>query len=137
MGNASARIGRHIAAFNALASPEFIARTAAEAADVIEDVLESDLDAGKDAYGLPMARRKDGKPALVGAFRKYVRVDPIGKVVLIRLRGKAPVLHHFGRGRGKDVERRIIPTAGIPVHWLPLLRGAVIKVAGGILEVKL
>lgn len=138
MGNAAAMatLGRHVAALNALADgEEFVTRAAAEAADAIEKQLKSDLDSGLDAYGMTMAKRQvDGKPAMVGAFDKYVRVDPVGNVVLLRLRGKVPVLHHHGDGRGKDIKRRLIPVSTIPVHWLPLIRKATIKTMQGVLN---
>lgn len=137
MGNAVAfaTLGRHVAALNALADgEEFISRVAAESADEIEKQLKSDLDSGLDAYGLPMAKRQvDGKPAMVGAFDKYVRVDPIGNTVLIRLRGKVPVLHHHGDGKGKDIKRRLIPVSLIPVHWIPKIRKVAIKTMQGVL----
>lgn len=138
MGNAAAMatLGRHVAALNALADgEEFVTLAAAEAADAIEKQLKSDLDSGLDAYGMTMAKRQvDGKPAMVGAFDKYVRVDPVGNVVLLRLRGKVPVLHHHGDGRGKDIKRRLIPVSTIPVHWLPLIRKSTIKTMQGVLN---
>ena len=123
---AFAKLGRHQLLVEALGE-EFVSRTTAEAADFVERQLKSDLDSGKDAYGAPMAKRKDGEPAMVGAFDKHVRVDAIGNTVLIRLRGKHAVLHHHGHGRGQDTKRRIIPVNLIPIHWLPKLRGVAVK----------
>ena len=139
MGDAAAmaQLGRHVAALRALAGgDEFISEVAAEAADVIEAELQKTSDANQDPYGRQLAKRKDGKPAMVGYYRKHVRVDPIGDTVIIRLRDKHAVLHHFGDARGSDVPRPLIPTDGLPVQWLPKLRNATVKVFNRRLEVQ-
>lgn len=140
MGNAtaSALLGRHVAALRAMANgDEFITEAAAETADVIETELKRSLDSGADPYGKPWPKSKDGgKPVLVGAFAKHVRIDPIGNTVIIRLRDKHAVLHHFGNARGKTPARPMIPTSGIPVQWLPKMRGAIVRVFGRRLEVQ-
>jgi hypothetical protein len=140
MGNASAlaAVGRHVAALRALAGgDEFITEVAAECADVIETELQRTSDANQDPYGRPLAKRKqDGRAAMVGYYQKHVRVDPIGNTVIIRLRNKHAVLHHFGDGRGNDVPRMMIPTEGVPQHWLPKIRGAAVKAFGRRLEVQ-
>ena len=84
--------------------PEAAAEKAAEA---IEREVNRTISAGQAPDGTPWRLRKDGGKPLQNAASK-VAVGAIGSTIIVRLKDRATVLHHFGYARG-GVRRQVIP----------------------------
>ena len=97
-----------------------------EIAKVVEKDLNRTLAAGQAPDGTPWKLRKDGGKPLQNA-RNAIAVGAVGNTIIIRLRGRSNVLHHFGYARG-GIERQIIPTE-ITAEMRRIINKAIEKVA--------
>ncbi len=107
-----------------------------DAAPVVAQSIAKEIDrqiaAGTDPDGNPWAPRKaDGGKPLTRAAKDIV-VGVVGKTVIVRIRAKHLVLHHFGFSRGK-VQRQVIPIGKIPDRWATAIRASVSKRFGDIM----
>lgn len=80
-----------------------------EVAKEIERELNRTLGAGQAPDGSPWPPRKDTGGRPLQRARDRVRVGVVGSTIIVRLKDRATVLHHFGRGRGR-VRREVIPS---------------------------
>lgn len=111
-----------------------------EAMPYVAKAIGKDIDrqvaAGKSPDGKTWAPTKDGAPALRG-IGKHIAVGIVGRTVIVRIRSKHVVLHHFGRNRGRgnpqDKRRQILPVGKIPESMASAIRAAVEKRFGQIM----
>ena len=81
---------------------------AEKAAKAVEREINRTLKAGQAPDGTPWKPKQDGGKPLKRAAEK-VNVGAIGSTIIVRLKDRPTVLHHFGYARGK-VKREVIPT---------------------------
>lgn len=85
---------------------------AEKAAKSVERELNRTLRAGQAPDGTPWKPKQDGGKPLKSAPEK-VAVGAIGSTIIVRLKGRPTVLHHFGYARG-GIKREVIPTGQLP-----------------------
>ncbi len=138
-------MGDNASAFRALddriARLRVVANLPDEAMPDVANAIAKDIDrqiaAGETPDGKPWAPRKDGAPALRN-IGKHLSVGVVGRTVIVRIRSKHVVLHHFGfnRGRGsvKDKQRQILPIGKIPPSMARAIREAIGERFGAIMS---
>ncbi len=115
-----------------------------EAMPAVSAAIAKDVDrqiaAGTDPDGKAWEPRKaDGARALAN-IGKHISVGIVGRTVIVRIRSKHVVLHHFGfnRGRGKPAEkqRQVLPIGKIPTSMARAIRDAIGERFGAIMGVR-
>jgi hypothetical protein len=106
------------------------------AAAIAKDV-DRQIAAGETPDGKPWEPRQDGGAPLRN-IGKHISVGIVGRTVIVRIRSKHVVLHHFGfnRGRGtpKEKQRQILPIGKIPASMARAIREAIGERFGGIMS---
>ena len=103
-------------------------------ADVVKREIDAQLAAGTDPLGEPWPEKAGGGKALRD-IGKHLVVGILGQTIIVRIKARHIVLHHFGYARGRK-KRQVLPSDGIPPKMARAIDVEIYEVAQRIAEAR-